>query len=153
MIQSPIKVSEKLTVGSQPSEELLQQLADSGFKSVINLSRKGELDQIFQPEEEGEIVANLGMKYLHVPISLSNVKDTDIAEFCAAMENTPSPVYVHCRIGQRSGPLSLIYHAMRRKLSAEKVLEKGERLGLKWSAPMIANIVQQYLGKRKEAAA
>ena len=152
MIDSPIKISRRITVGPQPTQQLLERLAKRGFKTIVNLSRKGELDQVFQPEEEKELVEELGMEYLHVPVSLSNIKDSQIEEFCQSLETMPPPAYVHCRIGQRAGPLSLIFHAMHKRLTADQVLEKGEALGLELQAPMIATIVRQYLRRKREAA-
>ena len=146
MLDTPIRISPRITVGPQPLEEKdLEKLASKGFKTVVNLSKKGELEQQFDPVQEGQIVESLGMDYLHLPLSLSNVKSRDIEDFCLKLGEADTPAYVHCRIGQRSSPLSLIYHAIAKRLTAEQVLKKAQKLGFKWEAPMIPAMVSRYL--------
>ena len=151
MIRKPIRISPNITVGPQPSHEMLEKLSAQGFKSVINLSKKGELGQILNPDEELDSTAGLGMKYAHIPISLSTVKESQIAEFCKTIEELPGPIYIHCRIGQRCGPLAMIYHAIRKKLDSQQTLLRAEKLGLQWQAPMISRLITSYLDKHYEA--
>lgn len=140
-------------MGPQPTDEgELENLASRGFKTVVNLTKKGELEQTFRPEEEGELVESYGMDYLHIPCSLSSLKDKDIEEFCERLSDAQTPAYVHCRIGQRSGLLSLIYHALRKKMSTEQILDKAQRLGFRWQAPMITDAISRYLHKQSAAA-
>lgn len=150
MIHSPIRLSDVITVGPQPAAGDLKKLADKGYKTIINLSKKGELGQEFKPSEEGEEVEALGMSYCHMPLSLTSVKSEDIEEFCREVGEAKSPVYVHCRIGQRSGPFSLMYYAAKRKLSPEQALKKAEKLGIRCSAPMLISMVSNFLKNKLE---
>ncbi len=152
MLDAPLKISRRLTIGIQPSDEKIESLADSGYKTVINLSKKGELGQALTPEEEGKLVNEHGMTYIHLPMSLSNLKDKQIDEVCTALADAKQPVYLHCRVGQRAVPLGFIYHALRKKLSTPTLLEKAEKLGIDWHAPMLLDTVTRYLGKKVPAA-
>ncbi len=152
MIHSPIRLSDKITVGPQPAASDLKDLAEKGFKTVINLSKKGELGQELKPAEEGEEVEALGMAYCHMPLSLTSVKSEHIEEFCREVGEAKTPVYVHCRIGQRSGPFSLIYYAIKRKLSPEQALKRAEKLGIRCSAPMLTSLISNFLKNKLESA-
>lgn len=152
MLRKSIKISPRITVGPQPSEEMLEGLAEQGFKSVMNLSKKGELGQVLNPIEEQAAVVELGMEYIHIPTSLSTVKESQIEEACRMLGELPTPIYIHCRIGQRCGPFAMIYHAMRKKLSPQQALIKAEKLGLEWRAPMISKMLINYLEKHGDTA-
>lgn len=148
-LKKPLRISRDLIVGPAPTNKMLEKLAGLGFKSVINLSKKGELNQPMNPEEEGDAVKGCGMSYFHHPITLSSIKDEQINEFCDLVEEAEGPVYVHCRIGQRAIPFGLICYAVRKKLSPEKILLRAEKLGISWNAPFLRDLVSRYV---KEAA-
>lgn len=145
MRDEPIDISKHITVGPQIGEEELDFLAKKGFKTIINLSKKGELNLKLSPEEEAELVEQAGLDYIHLPVSLANMKDAQIKEFCQEVEAADKPVYVHCRLGQRSEPLSIIYHAIRKGLDPERSIERAQKLGFKWTAPFIPSLVERYI--------
>jgi uncharacterized protein (TIGR01244 family) len=146
LLDSHYDISKRITAGSQPeSREDIEQLVKKGFKTIVNLSKAGEIDQVFKPDEEQEIVESLGLDYVHLPVSLSNVKDQDILNFCELVAETKGRVFVHCRIGQRAEPFSLIFHGKAKNLSAEQALEKGKQLGLVWDAPILSSLVTRFL--------
>ncbi len=152
-LSKPIKIGKNIVVGPAPTEEMLEKLAERGCKAVVNLSKKGELNQPMNPDDEGSAVEELGMAYIHLPVTLSTVKDDHVNQFCELMDEAQRPIYVHCRIGQRAIPFSLIYHALKRKLSPEKLFKKAEKLGVAWEAPFIRNLVAKHVKKGVEAAA
>ena len=152
-IEKVLKLSKTLSVGPAPTAEMIETLAERGYKSVINLSKKGELNQPMSPEEEGTAVKESGMSYIHHPVTLSSVKDEQIAEFCEMVDKAEGPIYVHCRIGQRAIPFGLICHALRKKLSTEKLLKRAEKLGIKWDVPFIRDLVLKYLKQAAESKA
>jgi protein tyrosine phosphatase (PTP) superfamily phosphohydrolase (DUF442 family) len=47
-----IQFNHAITIGAQPSRDDLRQLADAGFKVVVNLRPKGEDDQQLDPDLE-----------------------------------------------------------------------------------------------------
>ncbi|MEE8295852.1 MAG: sulfur transferase domain-containing protein, partial [Sphingomonadales bacterium] len=66
---NPRQPLENLVTGGQPSEDDLKKFAEEGFGLVINLRRPGEFDDF----DEAEVVENLGMKYINIPVR--NMRD------------------------------------------------------------------------------
>ena len=97
-----IALSKHITVGPQPDAVIFERLASQGFATIINLTKKGELHQILSPEDAEKIAEENGMAYHSFPVSLSNLKDNKIHDFCSLVQGSEKPVYIHCRIGQRS---------------------------------------------------
>ena len=147
LIKKKLVISRNITVGLQPSEEEFEELRARGVKTIVNLATKGELGQKMKLAEEAELAKEAGLHYVHLPISLSRIKESEISEFCEVLENSPRPIYVHCRIGQRSVPLSLIYHGLKQKLSPSKTLARAKKLGITWSAPMLKSLVENSIEK------
>ena len=44
-----IQFNHAITIGAQPTRDDLRQLADEGFKAIVNLRPKGEADQQLDP--------------------------------------------------------------------------------------------------------
>lgn len=148
MLDKPIKISNQLIVGPQLSDSDIQKLAKHGIKTVVNLSAKGEHQQMLTPDDEQRQVEALGVAYVHKPISMSNLKNKYVDELIDQLQDCPTPIYIHCLFGQRSMPLGLIFHALRKKLDGEHALEKSEKLGFVWHAPFLRSFVASYLKAR-----
>ena len=145
MLDEAVEISKNLTVGPQPSKKELVEIARDGYKTIINLSQKREHGQPYSPDEEERLVERLGMEYIHMPLSLSSMKASHADQFCEEITTSEKPVYIHCRLGQRSVPLSLIHHARKKRMSAETVLLKANDLGISWNAPYIGEFVVRNL--------
>ena len=54
---------------SPPAPQDMQNLADAGFKTVVNLRQAGEQGEKLSPQTEAEEVREAGLEYLHYPVS------------------------------------------------------------------------------------
>src|SRR5689334_15606078 len=68
------KLDEQVSVGGQPSAEEIRELAQMGFRSIVNLRREGEQAQPLSPAEEGNEARQAGLGYAHIPISLDHLQ-------------------------------------------------------------------------------
>ncbi|MEM7299885.1 MAG: protein tyrosine phosphatase family protein [Pseudomonadota bacterium] len=88
------RVSDRITLSGQPTEEQLADINALGVTHIINLGphhNKGALD------DEAGTVAALGMEYVYIPVEFENPQDEDFNQFCDALENLPDTnVHVHC---------------------------------------------------------
>ncbi|MCB9638353.1 MAG: phosphatase [Myxococcales bacterium] len=153
MIRKKVKISQNLMIGPPPTEESLRELADKGFKTIVNLCIKGEFDQVWSPDQEGEKVQSLGLQYLHIPVSMKSMSHSQVDELCEQLSDEMQPVYIHCRLGQRSIPFSLLYYAREKGLSLKRLMTKAAKLGLSWDAPFLQTFVQSYFERDAELAA
>lgn len=147
MLNNQIELSGFITIGPALDESGLSELKDNGFKTIINLSKKGELEQPLEPLNEEAIVKELEMSYVHFPVSVSNIKAKHVDEFIEGADKITGPVYIHCLLGQRSTTLGLILHAVKKKLSPEKILSKAEKLGVSWNAPFLRDFVSRNVDR------
>lgn len=68
------KISERISVGGQPTEDDLKLLKAEGFVGIINLRRDGEQNQPLSPAEQGFAAAAAGLKYFNIPVNSADPK-------------------------------------------------------------------------------
>lgn len=145
------KIDEQVTVGAQPSEAEIRELARQGFQSVINLRTTGEEGQPLPPEDEGLAVQDCGLHYAHIPISLRTLTTEQVDRFRDEMESLPAPVYIHCKGGTRAAALLALHRATESGKSSEEALRGAERLGAPVEMPeyreFFCNYVEQHFEK------
>lgn len=144
-MQDRMKMNDHVSVGAQTSEEQLRQLASEGFKSVVNLRTEGEKDQPLSPEAEGEKVRELGLAYLHIPVSAKEPKPEQVDRFRAEVSGLPGPVFVHCASGKRAGAFTMIHQAVESGWSGDETLEKAEQMGFQCDVPELKDFVRGYV--------
>ena len=149
-METRIKISEEITVGAQPTEEALRQLAEDGYKAVVNLRVAGENDQPISPKEEGVQVKELGMRYLHIPVSMDTMEPQTVDRFRQEVARLPSPVFVHCHKGMRAGALVMMHTAIESGVSGEQTLDKAAELGFQCDIPQLKQFVESYIDRNKK---
>lgn len=126
------KVSEELSAAGQVSPEQLQQAAQEGFKSVLNLRAPNEEGFLNDEEQQAQAV---GLQYACVPLKVSEPNQELVEEAIRKIENLPKPVLVHCRAGARAGAIALIGTALHDGLTYEQITEKAQELGVSLEQP------------------
>lgn len=121
------KINDELAIAGQITLEQLPQIAQSGFKSVLNL-RSHEENGFLNNEQEK--VEALGLSYINIPLKLE-VINNEIASFVFKQINKlPKPTLVHCDSAMRSAVIVLMYIAVRQGATVEQALQHAEQLGL-----------------------
>ncbi len=109
----------------QPSPEEFAAIRDAGYQVIINLV---PTDAQMALADEKEIVENLGMQHIHIPVIWDSPQVSDIEKFFAAMQaNRDKKVFVHCEVNYRASSFLYLY---RRKFLG--VDEKQARQDLQW---------------------
>ncbi len=89
-----LRLDERITTSGQPTEAQLADIAALGVRYIINLGLHSHEKAL---PEEAEVVAALGMTYMHIPVGFQNPTEHDFSAFCAALKETSDgPVHVHC---------------------------------------------------------
>ncbi len=144
-MKDTIQINEHITVGPQPSEEELAQLAAQGTKSIVNLRTDGEEDQPLSPAAEGEAVRRLGLEYRHIPVSPQGMKPELVDRFRAEIAKLPAPIHVHCASGKRAGAFSMMHAAVERGATGEQTLEEAKKMGFECDQPELEQFVKSYV--------
>lgn len=142
------KIDEQFTVGlGHPSQHDLKQIADDGYKAVVNLRAAKEENQPLKPDEEGEAVRALGMEYRHIPVSPDARDFALVDKFRDSVKALPDPVYVHCASGKRSGAFTMMHVAAENGMSGKETLEKAESMGFACDSKDLENFVSGYVDR------
>ena len=139
------KINSDVTVGGQPSREQLEDIANRGFRSVINFRHEGEDNQPLSPAEEGEAVESLGLQYLHIPVSGDSLSPEIVDRFRRRYADLPKPVFAHCKAGTRAGAMVMMHVASEQGMSGRDALVQAEGMGFKCNQPELKKFVEQYV--------
>ncbi len=150
-MQTRIKITDHLTVGTQPTEEELRDLANDGFKSVINVRAAGEEEQPLSPDQEMAKVAELGMEYRNIPVSMKTMAPGVVDQFRQELADLPGPVYVHCHKGKRAGAMAMMHTACEAGHTGEQTLQIAEQMGFACDQPELAEFVKTYIDENRKA--
>lgn len=142
------KVSDDLSVAGQVTPEQLQQAAQEGFKSVINLRSPNEAGFVSDEQQQAQAV---GLQYANVPLKPSepNQELTELA--IQEIENLPKPILIHCAGGARAGGIALIATAINEGLTYEQITQKATELGLNLEQPHLKQfLLDKYIAKQAD---
>ena len=89
-----VPINERIATGGQPTREQFEAARDEGYAVVINLAPSDEDNAL---AGERDLIASLGLDYVHIPMIWTDPKREQFADFCAAMEMIgDKKVLVHC---------------------------------------------------------
>lgn len=87
----------------QFSPEDMQEIAEQGFKSVINNRPDGEGGASQPTSAQMEKAAHAaGLQYSYLPVISGQITEAQTAEFAALLASQPGPILAFCRSGARS---------------------------------------------------
>lgn len=136
-------------VMGQPTLDDLQQAAQEGYKSVLNLRSPNE--EGFLPDEQQQ-AETAGLQYANLPVRPDALSQEQTDQIMNQIDQLPKPLLTHCKSGLRSGAMALMYVATRKGLSAEAAMEKGKQMGFDCdSSPQMKQFFQQYVSERTNA--
>ncbi len=121
------KINDELAIAAQITPEQLQQIAQEGFKSVLNLRSPDEEGFLIGEQEQAEA---FGLYYRNVPIKLEAINDEIAALVFHLINELPKPILIHCSSAKRSAALVLMYIAMRQGATFKQAFSQAEQLGL-----------------------
>ena len=104
-----IAYSDTLAAGGQPTREQFSQLKADGYEAIVRfVVSEAELTL----PEENDLVNQLGMEYITIPISFSEPTEAVYHQFCDAMKQLKDKkVFVHCVAGYCSASMAFLYEA------------------------------------------
>jgi uncharacterized protein (TIGR01244 family) len=141
-MKEPIQVSDRLFSGDQPSEEDLQRLASAGFRSIINLRKSGEPNQPISPEAEQKYAEANGLNYVSVPVSTSELGPEHVARLSSTIEALPTPIFLHCAVGQRAAALAILCEGIGSGVSGDDLLRDASAKGIRIADKSLIRFVQ-----------
>tara|TARA_S200000501_G_scaffold69755_1_gene61721 strand:- start:103 stop:552 length:450 start_codon:yes stop_codon:yes gene_type:complete len=112
------QITDTIGTGGQPSVSQLYDIAQNGYDVVINLATHNSENAI---ENEGSVVASLGMTYIHIPVPFEAPTPEHLRKFFRFMNGlSEEKVFVHCAVNARVSAFVFKYLTMEKKIQAEK---------------------------------
>src|SRR5712691_5487585 len=117
MIYNMVHVAEDLGTAGQPTTAQLAAIKEAGYEVVINLATGTTPRDL---PNEADVVATLGMEYIHIPVVWDQPTEADLTHFCAAMDATQDKKrFVHCIANMRVSAFLFLYRVLRQGMPLE----------------------------------
>lgn len=137
------QITELIGTSGQPTVEQIQLIANSGYEVVVNLGMH-DSDNVLVGE--GNVVASLGMTYVHIPVPFESPMPKHLRDFFSVMDAFDgNKILVHCVVNARVSAFMYQYLVLKKGLSAEKatspLLEKWlPSMDEKWKSIMVLSL-------------
>lgn len=100
------QITDNVGTSGQPAVEQFSDMSAAGYEAVINLAMHDSEHAI---PEEGNIVAGLGMTYIHLPVPFDHPTLEHLKKFIGIMSALEGKkVWVHCVVNKRVS--AFMYH-------------------------------------------
>ena len=101
------ELSEWIGTAGQPRPEQFALIKQAGYELVVNLATETSTDAVV---DEAEIVHNLGMAYIHLPVVWDAPQLEDAEEFFRILRaNLEKKIFVHCALNFRVSCFMYLY--------------------------------------------
>ena len=146
------KVGDDVFVGGQPTEGGLREMKARGVTTVVNLRTPEEMQRSVN-FDEAALVAQLGMKYVYLPVrgdAAYPYSAETVTKFAEAVRATNGKVLLHCTIGWRASHLWAAYLIRERGIPVDEALANARAINLMDTHRMGTNgrqPVEEFLGR------
>lgn len=124
-----IQIDKQLSVSEQITVSDLQALKDQGFDTIIcNRPDFEDVNQVQAADIENH-AGELGLKFLHIPITKSGPTMQAVEMTKQAFSEAGGPIVAYCRSGQRSVMMWSLATALNGGVTAEEILTKVSAAG------------------------
>jgi protein tyrosine phosphatase (PTP) superfamily phosphohydrolase (DUF442 family) len=103
-------VNEHITTSGQPDHSAFPLIKSAGYQMVIYLATSASSNHI---AEEPQIVRELGMQYIHIPVIWDSPQPTQFEEFSNILEqNKDKNIFIHCALNYRVSSFIFLYQVL-----------------------------------------
>ncbi len=129
-------------LGSQPSEADLGLMQEAGLRTVVNLRKPQEMQF-----EEGTVVAELGMNYIHLPWGgPAELTDEVFDRGRAALSDGQKPLLLHCASSNRVGAIWLVWRVLDDGADLETATTEAQTAGMR--TPQYLVLATDYIARQ-----
>lgn len=123
----------------QPDAGHFRQLAEAGYKSVLDLRDPSEPRGF----DEAVVAREAGLRYENIPVSPSALGDAEFDRFRAFLKDPANrPTLVHCGSANRVGALLIPYLMLDEGRTEREALDLAQRAGLR--SQELASLAVRY---------
>ena len=102
--------SDRFASAGQPTREQFQAIAEQGFERVVYIAFTNNPNAL---SDADQVVKELGMEYMQVPVDFSNPLPDEFYAFADYMErNRDKKTLLHCQVNARATAFSFLYRVI-----------------------------------------
>jgi protein tyrosine phosphatase (PTP) superfamily phosphohydrolase (DUF442 family) len=117
-----------LVTGGQPTDSQLREAKAAGLATVLDV--RDPLEP--RPFDEPALAAELGMRYVNVPISGATLDDTTMERILSVLrDETSAPVFFHCGSGNRVAGALIPHFMLDHHMPEAAAVALARRVGLR----------------------
>lgn len=110
--------TETLGTAGQPTAAQFEAVKDAGYEVVINLAMGNTRRDL---ANEPQLMSELGLDYVHIPVEFEQPTAADLDEFFEAMDaNQGKKCFVHCIANARVSAFVMLYRVLRQGVPLEE---------------------------------
>jgi protein tyrosine phosphatase (PTP) superfamily phosphohydrolase (DUF442 family) len=110
--------TETLGTAGQPTAAQFEAVKDAGYEVVINLALGNTQRDL---ANEPQLMSELGLDYVHIPVEFEQPTAADLDEFFEAMDaNQGKKCFVHCIANARVSAFVMLYRVLRQGVPLEE---------------------------------
>lgn len=110
-IHNFLQISDNLATAGRPTEDQLAMLQEAGYQFVVNLALPKQPSAL---PNEAEIVTDLGMEYLNIPVVFNNPTSDELDQMMDALDaHAGQKCFVHCIANYRVAAFVFLYRVLR----------------------------------------
>jgi protein tyrosine phosphatase (PTP) superfamily phosphohydrolase (DUF442 family) len=110
--------TETLGTAGQPTAAQFEAVKDDGYEVVINLAMGNTRRDL---ANEPQLMSELGLDYVHIPVEFEQPTAADLDEFFEAMDaNQGKKCFVHCIANARVSAFVMLYRVLRQGVPLEE---------------------------------
>jgi protein tyrosine phosphatase (PTP) superfamily phosphohydrolase (DUF442 family) len=114
-----IEISPLLGTAGQPKRNQFVDIAAAGYQCVINLATSSSENAI---ADESDLVTDLGMEYIHIPVVWKAPQSADFDLFCTTMDRLKEQrVFVHCELNMRVSAFVYLLRVLKQGANPDEV--------------------------------
>jgi protein tyrosine phosphatase (PTP) superfamily phosphohydrolase (DUF442 family) len=127
-VANACQILPNIVSGGQPTAEQLKALKAAGGDIVLDLRDPMEP----RPVNEPELVRELGMEYVNVPVNAGALNDTTLERVLAVLRGAGErTVFFHCGSGGRVGGALIPYFILDQGMEEQDAVDQAMRVGLR----------------------
>ncbi len=126
------RVGEDVFVTGQPTERALRDLKAQGVTTIVNLRTPEEM-KAQVPFDEAALAAELGMRYVNLPVRGTAdypYSPATVSAFAEAVKSANGKVLLHCTIAWRASHLWAAYLIQERGIPVDTALANARAINL-----------------------
>lgn len=128
------RINNELAIADPLTHQQFQELAEEGFRSVLNLR---SLDELTLTNERLH-VESLGLRYVNLAIDSERMNLEAALKVLRQMDELPKPTLVYCKNATLAAAMVLMYIAIHQGETLSQAFKRAEKFELFRSSSKIA---------------